>query len=126
MNKYCFLLGALVLATLLALGPGVTFAEPARNAGIWDWRDHEPVPSEVQKTEQAAGILPTPEQRQAEDRELESLYRSLIKAPRPNPSQSAQSAPLHPPTNKWIAKASPLLGCGASPAFCLPSSDCPV
>ena len=91
MNKYCFLLGALVLATLLALGPGVTFAEPARNAGIWDWRDHEPVPSEVQKKEQVAGILPTPEQQQAEDRELESVYRSLITSPRLNQSQSAPS-----------------------------------
>jgi hypothetical protein len=91
MNKYRFSLGALVLAALLVLGPSVTFAEPARNANIWDWRDHEPVPSEVQKTEQAAGILPTPEQQQAEDRDLESLYRSLIKAPRPNQSRSAPS-----------------------------------
>jgi hypothetical protein len=91
MNKYCFSLGALVLAALLVLGPSVTFAEPARNANIWDWGDHEPVPSEVQKKEQAAGILPTPEQQQAEDRELESLYRSLIKAPRPNQSRSAPS-----------------------------------
>jgi hypothetical protein len=91
MNKYSFSLGALVLAALLVLGPSVTFAEPARNANIWDWRDHEPVPSEVQKKEQVAGILPTPEQQQAEDRELESLYCSLIKAPRPNQSRSASS-----------------------------------
>jgi hypothetical protein len=91
MNKYWFSLGALVLAALLVLGPSVTFAEPARNANVWDWRDHEPVPSEVQKREQAAGILPTPEQQQAEDRELESLYRSLIKAPRPDQSRSAPS-----------------------------------
>ena len=91
MNKYCFSLGALVLAALLALGPSVTFAEPARNANIWDWRDHEPMPSEVQKKEQAAGILSTPEQQQSEDRELESLYRSPIKAPRPNQSRSAPS-----------------------------------
>jgi hypothetical protein len=91
MNKYWFSLGALVLAALLVLGPSVTFAESARNANIWDWRDHEPVPPEVQKKEQAAGILPTPEQQQAEDRELEGLYRSLIKAPRPNQSRSAPS-----------------------------------
>jgi hypothetical protein len=79
MNKYRFSRGALVLAALLVLDPSVTFAHPARNANIWHWSDHEPVPSEVQKKEQAAGILPTPEQQQAEDRELESLYRSLIK-----------------------------------------------
>jgi hypothetical protein len=91
MDKYRFSRGALVLAALLVLGPGVTFAQPARNANIWDWSNHEPVPSEVQKKEQAAGILPTPEQQQAEGRELESLYRSLIKAPRPNQSRSAPS-----------------------------------
>jgi hypothetical protein len=89
MNKYCFSYGALVLGALLVLGPNVTFAEPARNAGIWDWRDHEPVPSEVHKKEQIAGVRSTPEQQHAQDRELESLYRSLIKAHRPNPSQSA-------------------------------------
>jgi hypothetical protein len=60
MNKCCFTSGALVLAALLILGPSVTLAEPARNANIWDWKDHEPVPSEVQKKEQAAGIAPSP------------------------------------------------------------------
>lgn len=49
MNRYSFSPGALVLAALLVPGPGVTLAVPARNANIWDWLDHEPVPSEVQK-----------------------------------------------------------------------------
>jgi hypothetical protein len=83
MNKCCFTSGALVLAALLILGPSVTLAEPARNANIWDCKDHEPVPSEVQKKEQAAGIAPSPQQQRADDRELESLYRSLLKAPCP-------------------------------------------
>ena len=82
MNKYSISPGALVLAALLILGPSLTLAEPARNANIWDWKDHEPVPSEVQEKEQAAGIAPPPQQQQADDRELESLYLSLIKAPR--------------------------------------------
>jgi hypothetical protein len=89
MSKYCFSLGTLILAAPLVLGPSVTFAELARNANIWDWSDHEPVPSEVQKKEQAAGILPTPEKQQAEDRELESLYRSLITVPHSDESRSA-------------------------------------
>jgi hypothetical protein len=83
MNQYSFTSGALVLAALLILGPSVTLAEPARNANIWGWKDHEPVPSEVQKKEQAAGIAPSPQQQRADDRELESLYRSLLKAPLP-------------------------------------------
>jgi hypothetical protein len=49
---------------------------------IWDWKDHEPVPSEVQKKEQAAGIAPPPQQ-QAGDRELESLCRSRLKGALP-------------------------------------------
>jgi hypothetical protein len=83
MNKYSFTSGALVLAALLILGPSVTLAERARNANIWGWKDHEPVPSEVQKKEQGAGIAPSPQQQRADDRELESLYRSLLKAPLP-------------------------------------------
>ena len=43
MNKCCFTSGALVLVALLILGPSVTLAEPARNANIWDWKNHEPV-----------------------------------------------------------------------------------
>jgi hypothetical protein len=83
MSKHSFSSVAFAIAALLVGDPGVTLAEPARNANIWDWRDHEPLPSEVQKKEQAAGILPTPQQQQADDRELESLYRSLIRTPRP-------------------------------------------
>jgi hypothetical protein len=83
MNKYSFISGALVLAALLILGPSVTLADPARNANIWNWKDHEPVPSEVQKKEQAAGIALSPQQQRADDREVERLYRSLQRAPRP-------------------------------------------
>jgi hypothetical protein len=70
-----------VTATLIALLPVVTFAQPARNANIWNWRAHEPIPSEVQRKERAVGIAPTIPQQRATDRELEDLYRSLIKAP---------------------------------------------
>jgi hypothetical protein len=88
MNRYSFSPAALVLAALLVPGPSVTLAEPARNANIWDWQDHEPLPSEVQKKEQAAGIAPSPQQQQADDRELESLCRNLLNAPCPNLSRS--------------------------------------
>ena len=84
MNRYSFSPGALILAALLVPGPSVTLAEPARNANIWHWQDHEPVPSEVQKKEQAAGIAPSPQQQQADNRELESICRDLLNAPCPN------------------------------------------
>jgi hypothetical protein len=91
MYKFTFSSGTFVLATLLMLGSSVTFAESARNANIWDWRNHEPVPSEVQKKERAARILPTPQQQQAKDREVESIYRSLLNATYFNRSQSTKA-----------------------------------
>jgi hypothetical protein len=82
MNRYPFSPGALILAALLV--PSVTLAGRPRNANIWEWQDHEPVPSEVQKMEQAAGIAPSPRQQQADDRELESICRNLMNAPCPD------------------------------------------
>jgi hypothetical protein len=88
MNRYSFFPGALVLAALLVPELRVALTEPARNGNIWDWQDHEPVPSEVQKKEQAAGIAPSPQQQQADDRELDSICRDLLNGPCPNLSQS--------------------------------------
>jgi hypothetical protein len=88
MNRRFFSLGAFALAAHLILGPSVTLAAPARNANIWDWRDHEPVPSQVQNDERAAGIGLFPQQEQAEDRELQSICRELIKGPCPDLSRT--------------------------------------
>jgi hypothetical protein len=88
MNRYSFSPVALVLAALLFLGPSKTLAEPVRNADIWDWQDHEPALSDVQKKEHAAGILPPPRQQQADDRELQRICRNLLNAPRPTLSRS--------------------------------------
>jgi hypothetical protein len=85
---------AVATAALVVLLPVVTLAEPARNANVWNWRAHEPIPSEVQSKERAAGIAPTVQQQQATDRELENLYRSLIKAP-----HSRRSGPVNPPSS---------------------------
>ena len=81
MSKYSFSRGAVTAAALLILGPSVTSAEPALNANIWGGQDHEPAPSQVQQKGQVAGIAPTTQQ--PTDRELESLYRSLIKGTSP-------------------------------------------
>lgn len=90
MKTNSFFPSAAVVAALLILAPGVALGEPARNANIWDWKAHEPVPSEVQKKEQSAGIAPTAQQ--PADRELESLYRSLINAAHPDPWRSTNRA----------------------------------
>jgi hypothetical protein len=83
MNRNSFAPSAAVVAALFILPPGVALAESARNANVWDWKAHEPLPSEVERKEQAARIAPTTQQQQAADRELESIYRSLINAPLP-------------------------------------------
>ena len=92
MKTNSFFPSAAVMAAFLSLAPGVALGEPARNADVWDWNAHEPIPSEVQKKEQSTGIAPTSQQQQAADRELESLYRSLIKAPHPDPLRSTNRA----------------------------------
>jgi hypothetical protein len=43
----------------------------------------DPVPSEVRNTEQVAGIAPSPQEQQANDHELESVYHSPMRSPRP-------------------------------------------
>ena len=75
-----------VVAFVMALGPFVfpAFAAeqnqvPTREGETWNWRDHEPVPSEVQREEQAQGIaLPNGQQKKEND-DVESLYRQLMK-----------------------------------------------
>ena len=79
MKRYSCFSGALVLAALLSLDPSAAFAEPGRNANIWNWRNHEPVPSDVQKEEQAAGIASSSQPE--DDRELESICRKLLNVP---------------------------------------------
>jgi hypothetical protein len=76
----------LIVALMMVLAPGAfpAFAAPqndapTREGNIWDWRNHEPVPSEVQKQEQSQGIaLPNGQQKKEND-DVESLYRQLMK-----------------------------------------------
>ena len=89
MSRCYFFAGALVLTGFVVPGLSATLAEPARNASIWDWQDHEPVPSDVQKKEQAAGVAPSPQRQQADDRELEGICRNLLNARCPNLSRPA-------------------------------------
>ena len=72
-------------AVLIVLGPCAFPAiaagqdqVPTREGDIWDWRNHEPVPSQVQSEEQAEGVaLPNAQQKQQTD-DVESLYRQLM------------------------------------------------
>ena len=52
---------------------------PTREGNTWDWRNHEPVPSEVQKQEQSQGVALPGAQQKKENDDVESLYRQLMK-----------------------------------------------
>ena len=75
-----------LIALLTVLGPYAfpAFAAeqnqvPTREGNTWDWRKHEPVPSDVQQQEQSQGVaLPEAQQKQQTD-DVESLYRQLMK-----------------------------------------------
>jgi hypothetical protein len=81
------------LRALMVLLPALAFAAaappalaqasaPYRDGNIWDGRDHEPVPSEVQHNEEVAGVAPSRGQQQRADDDVEQIYRQLLQAQR--------------------------------------------
>ena len=71
------LLAILTLAAVPALAAAQD-GVPTRVGNIWDWRDHEPVPSVVNREERLAGIDPSPAQERKATDEVETLYRQLL------------------------------------------------
>jgi hypothetical protein len=70
---------ALTLALLAA--PAAGFAQtgtPTREGNIWGWRDHQPTMAQTQQSEKAAGIAPTPSQRDASSATVDQLFRELL------------------------------------------------
>jgi hypothetical protein len=59
---------------------------PTREGNIWNGLDHEPVPSQVHRDEEAAGIASSGAQQQKADEEVEELYRQLMRN-EPHPEQ---------------------------------------
>ena len=81
MPNNSFRIPTIALALALLTAPAATFAQsgaPSREANIWGWRDHQPTESEVLKNEAAAGVEPTPTQRQSESSTVDQLYRQLM------------------------------------------------
>jgi hypothetical protein len=75
-----------VIILLAALGltvvPAAAIAQgdvPAREGNIWNGVDHEPVPSEVHRDEEAAGIAPPRGQQQNADDDIEEIYHQLMR-----------------------------------------------
>lgn len=73
----------IALVAALALGAVPQFATaqdrvPLREGNIWGGLDHEPVPSDVHRDEQAAGIAKSPAQQEKTTDDIEGLYRQLM------------------------------------------------
>lgn len=72
----------LVIAVLVAT-PAAVAAKPrvvAHNDGTWNWRHHEPSPSQFRRAERVAPPLPAPSPRQPTTGEVENLYRNLMRS----------------------------------------------
>lgn len=72
----------MVLLAALLMAPIEAFAQaqtPTRVANIWDWRDHQPTETQVQREEKAAGIAPTPSEESSEAATLDQIYRQLLR-----------------------------------------------
>jgi hypothetical protein len=57
------------------------FAEeqtPARTGNIWNWRDHQPTETQVERDEKAAGVAPTPSQESLEAAILDQINRQSL------------------------------------------------
>jgi hypothetical protein len=51
---------------------------PTRIGNIWNWQDHQPTETQVQRDEKAAGIAPTPSQESSEAATLDQINRQLL------------------------------------------------
>jgi hypothetical protein len=79
MDRFATPISAIALAFALLAAPAAALANvPTREGNIWDWRDHQPTETPVQRSEEAAGIAPTPAQRDAAAATVDELNRQLL------------------------------------------------
>jgi hypothetical protein len=70
---------SIVLAVLAFAAAWPAQAEPpAREGNIWGGIDHEPNPAAVHQDEKAAGLLPSPQEQQRLNDEVERTARKLL------------------------------------------------
>jgi len=84
MAKISFHTPSMALAFALLGAPAVAFAQsgaPTREGNIWGWTDHQPTMADVHQQEKAAGIAPTPSQREKDAAAVDQLYRQLMHRP---------------------------------------------
>jgi hypothetical protein len=84
MARFLFPISTMVLGFGLLAAPAAAFAEAgvaAREGNVWAWRDHQPTQDDVSQKEKAAGIAPTPSQRDSDSVAVDGLYQQLMHKP---------------------------------------------
>jgi hypothetical protein len=84
MAKIPFCISTMVLSFALLAAPATASAQsgvPARDGNVWAWRDHQPTEDDVTQKERAAGITPTPSQRDSDSVAVDELYQQLLHQP---------------------------------------------
>jgi hypothetical protein len=72
---------SMILAVAVLAAPVAAFAQaepPVRVGNIWNWNDHQPTETEVQRQEKAAGIAPTPSHESSDTATLSQIYHQLL------------------------------------------------
>ena len=90
-----WLAAGLLPAVLLLAGPAVAQGQGGGQGGgqssgrAGDPAESEPVPAQVAKKEQRAGVAPSPAQARQTDQTLEELNRQLLRNAPPRPPRAA-------------------------------------
>jgi hypothetical protein len=79
-TRHAGLIAAILTISVLAAFP--TLAQtptqvPTREGNIWNGKDHQPTEGQVQHNEQAAGVAPTPAQKDHDAAVVKDLDRQL-------------------------------------------------
>jgi hypothetical protein len=81
MKKVLTRMPSVVLAVGLLVAPVTGFAQaqpPTRVGNIWNWHDHQPTETQVQREEKEVGIAPTPSQESSDAATLSQMDRQLL------------------------------------------------
>jgi len=78
---------AVTMAALLAISiTSVAKARtPTREGNIWDWRNHQPTETQVDRKERAAGVAPSASERAATETAENDLAQRLLNDGRESP-----------------------------------------
>ena len=85
-------IATIAVTTMLAGATAGSAQTPTREGNESDFRDWQPSRGEVSAEERAAGIRPSPAQRNVEDQQLKSIYQQLMGNEQTSPPATGQGS----------------------------------